>query len=69
MHPMQLQVDLVNIQADTKKLMTDHRENLIKVNSKLEAEKQNIAQSFQKKLERRRLQRVNAIMDIAVPVS
>ena len=47
----------------------EHRQHLLSVNSKLEAEKQNVAKSFEKKLEKRRLQKVRAVMDLAVPVS
>ncbi len=60
---------MASIQGDTKKLLTDHRENLIKVNKKLDVEKRNVVQSLEKKLETRRLQKVKAVMDLAVPVS
>lgn len=66
---MQLRVDLESVQGDTKKLLTDHKENLIKVNKKLEAEKKNVVQSLEKKLETRRLQKVKAVMELAVPVN
>ncbi len=59
----------MDIQEDSKKLLTDHRENLIQVNSKLVKEKDNIAHSFEKKLNRRRLRREMTVMDLAVPVS
>lgn len=59
---------MLSIQGDTKKLLTDHKENLIKVNNKLETEKRNIVQSLEKKLETRRLQKVKVVMDLAVPV-
>ena len=65
----QLQLDVSNVQEETKKLLMDHRQHLLSVNNKLEAEKQNVAKTFEKKLEKRRLQRVKAVMDLAVPVS
>ncbi len=59
----------MDFQEDSKKLLTEHRENLIQVNSKLVKEKNNIAQSFENKLNRRRLRREMTVMDLAVPVS
>ena len=59
----------MGFQEHSKKLLTEHRENLIQVNTKLVKEKNNIAQSFESKLNRRRLRREITVVDLAVPVS